>query len=409
MTVSPVGSGVALRRIATLSYGDALPTDARRDGDTPVVGSGGATDTHDQANTASPVIVIGRKGSVGSIQWFNDPVFTIDTAYFVDPVSTTVDLRWLYYVLQTVDIQTSSQDVGVPGLSRDWAYSQVVPVPPPVEEQRRIADFLDDQVAHIDAALDSASSQQQLLQEALIARLNDLTSAPELARERLRSLVRERDVRVGEDADPDLLLAVSIRHGVVPRRDITRDEARADSLTNYKTVHKDDLVLNRMRAFQGGVGRSAAAGICSPDYAVIQPLQRVSGTYLHYVFRAHWFVAEMASRLRGIGSVDQGTVRTPRINVDDLLEIRIPVPAEDRQQKIVDQCAQAEANANERAAALTRLTDLLEERKRSLITAAVTGNLDVTAAKPIGMGRWVPGVTAKADPAATTSLNSGGT
>ena len=39
----------------------------------------------------------------------------------------------------------------------------------------------------------------------------------------------------------------------------------------------------------------------------------------------------------------------------------------------------------------------LEERQRALITVAVTGELDVTTARPIGMGKWVPNVGAGVD------------
>ena len=43
------------------------------------------------------------------------------------------------------------------------------------------------------------------------------------------------------------------------------------------------------------------------------------------------------------------------------------------------------------------LNSLLEERKRAVITAAVTGELDVTTARPIGVGKWVPNVGAGID------------
>ena len=45
-----------------------------------------------------------------------------------------------------------------------------------------------------------------------------------------------------------------------------------------------------------------------------------------WVMRTAKFVAEMTSRLKGIGGTEGGAVRTPRINVVDLLEIRVAVP-----------------------------------------------------------------------------------
>jgi len=48
-------------------------------------------------------------------------------------------------------------------------------------------------------------------------------------------------------------------------------------------------------------------------------------------------------------------------------------------------------------ATLMNARSLLEERKRAVITAAVTGELDVTSARPIGVGKWVPNVGASVD------------
>lgn len=129
-----------LRRVASMSYGDALAADEREEGAVPVMSSGGITGTHDQPNTLAPAIVVGRKGSHGSVWWSEIPAFVIDTAYSIDRSNTTAHLRWLYYVLQSLGLGQLSNDVGVPGLSREAAYEALVTVVP-IDEQRRIADF----------------------------------------------------------------------------------------------------------------------------------------------------------------------------------------------------------------------------------------------------------------------------
>ena len=39
---------------------------------------------HSSANTLSPTIIVGRKGSLGKVQYSDVPCFVIDTAYFID-------------------------------------------------------------------------------------------------------------------------------------------------------------------------------------------------------------------------------------------------------------------------------------------------------------------------------------
>ena len=61
-----------------------------------------------------------------------------------------------------------------------------------------------------------------------------------------------------------------------------------------------------MSAYQGAVGRSSEVGIVSPDYLVLRPSSQVESRYLHHLLRSQWFVGQMTSRLRGIGSSDNG-------------------------------------------------------------------------------------------------------
>lgn len=153
-----------LRHIARFEYGDSLASEVRADGDVPVYGSNGRVGWHDRANTRGPTIVIGRKGSYGQVSYSEVPVFAIDTTYFVDTPKTANDLRWLYYALSTAELTTLGQDVGVPGLNRDLAYGQQVPLPP-LAEQREIADYLDAETARIDALIAKKQQLIHLLEE----------------------------------------------------------------------------------------------------------------------------------------------------------------------------------------------------------------------------------------------------
>lgn len=174
---NPQGGGVRtwprvqLKHVARLNYGDSLAAEDRLDGSIRVFGSNGPVDVHDRPNTLGPVLVVGRKGSYGKIQYSTEPVFAIDTTYFIDASTTQHNLRWLYYALSTLDLDSLSQDVGVPGLSRESAYEQRVPLPSPVE-QNTISEYLDTETSRIDAVTVTLERQITLHREqrkALIA------------------------------------------------------------------------------------------------------------------------------------------------------------------------------------------------------------------------------------------------
>jgi type I restriction enzyme S subunit len=151
---------------------------------------------------------------------------------------------------------------------------------------------------------------------------------------RIKTLYRVIDERAGIHQPP--LLSVSIHRGVIRRDSVTDDLPRAEDLSNYKLCNEGDIVLNRMRAFQGAIGISRERGLVSPDYLVLRPSPCVEGRFLHHLFRSAWFVGEMVARLRGIGSIGQGNVRTPRINAEDLGDIRVDLPSLDQQRRIAD-------------------------------------------------------------------------
>ena len=182
--------------------------------------------------------------------------------------------------------------------------------------------------------------------------------------QRVKYKYRVIDQRAGSDQPP--LLAVSIHHGVVRRDTLTDDLPRAEDLSNYKLCELGDIVLNRMRAFQGAIGISPQRGLVSPDYAVLRPSPDVDARYLHHLFRSSWFVSEMVSRLRGIGNTENGAVRTPRINPEDLGDIPVDFPSLDEQRRIADfldaETARIDQLIAARRAQVARLGELWDSR-----------------------------------------------
>ena len=163
MSVSPQNwSKEALKRRVRFAYGDSLASENRNDGDVPVFGSNGVVGAHDRSITHAPAIVIGRKGSSGRTTWSDVPCFPIDTTYFVDRTQTRENMRWLFYALESLELDKINFDSAVPGLSRELAYSLPL-VFPPLPEQQRIAAYLDASCGAIDAAVVAKRRQLETL------------------------------------------------------------------------------------------------------------------------------------------------------------------------------------------------------------------------------------------------------
>lgn len=118
---------IRLDSFLELAYGKALKADNRNPGDVPVYGSGGITGWHDTALISSPSIIVGRKGTVGSLYWESRPFFPIDTVFYV---KTEKPLTYCWQLLKTLGLQDMNTDAAVPGLNRENVYRLLVPNAP---------------------------------------------------------------------------------------------------------------------------------------------------------------------------------------------------------------------------------------------------------------------------------------
>ena len=105
--------------VLELSYGKALKADERITGSVPVYGSGGITGYHNEYLVIGSSVVVGRKGTVGSLYWEDRPFFPIDTVFYVKPKAP---LTFCYYLLQTLALDGMNTDAAVPGLNRNNVY-----------------------------------------------------------------------------------------------------------------------------------------------------------------------------------------------------------------------------------------------------------------------------------------------
>lgn len=165
--IGEVPEGWEVKRLkwaARLEYGSSLSEEAREEGSVPVFGSNGIVGEHSKSITDKPAIIIGRKGSYGKVSYSDVPCFPIDTTYYIDSSLTRENIRWLYYLLGSIALDEITFDTGVPGLSREFAYAKIVPVPSK-NDQTACANFLDQKTAEIDETIQNIQSQIAVLKE----------------------------------------------------------------------------------------------------------------------------------------------------------------------------------------------------------------------------------------------------
>lgn len=104
-----------------LKYGKSLPAPQRQPGSVLVYGSNGIVGFHSVSLLEAPAVVIGRKGTVGSVTLSLDPCWVIDTAFYCSP-ERVENLPLAYLSLQRLGLENMNSDAAVPGLNRENAH-----------------------------------------------------------------------------------------------------------------------------------------------------------------------------------------------------------------------------------------------------------------------------------------------
>lgn len=171
---------------------------------------------------------------------------------------------------------------------------------------------------------------------------------------------------------PDLpVLSVYREYGVI-LKDSRDDNHNATSLDTsaYKVVKPGDLVVNKMKAWQGSMGVSSHEGIVSPAYITCRTkANRVRPAYLHYLLRSSPLIGVYNSLSYGVrvGQWD--------MHYEDFKQIPIPLPPQEEQDRIADFLDQKAVEIDTAIAKKELLIELLNEQKAILINKAVTQGL----------------------------------
>ena len=172
-------------------------------------------------------------------------------------------------------------------------------------------------------------------------------------------------------------MSVSEYTGVSPRSNIVAEGdhlSRAESLEGYKKCSQNDLVVNIMLAWKRGLGISKYDGIVSPAYAVFRPdLTQSSGGYLHYLLRTDLYTSYFKQNSTGV--IDSRL----RLYPDEFTRTPLVVPPLPEQQAIATFLDRETTRIDALIARKERLLELLEEKRKAIISQAVTRGLDASA------------------------------
>jgi len=321
---------VPLGEIIELAYGKSLPARLRRSGSIPVYGANGIAGYHDQAIVPEPTIIVGRKGSAGEIQLTEVSSFPIDTTYYVvrrEPA--TLDLQFLYSALLHLNLARLRTSTGVPGLNREDAYRETVPLPP-LAEQRRIVEILNHANRIRRLRREAIAKARELIPALFIQMFGDPARNPKnLPVVPLGELLDACDYGTSRKATSDPVGPPMLRMGnVTTAGDLDLTDLKYANLpagvAEKYSLCAGDLLFNRTNSkdLVGKTGiwdREIRAVAASYFIRLRVSNERVSPCYVWAFFNTKY----MKYRLYGTA---RGAIGQANINARELKAFSIPVP-----------------------------------------------------------------------------------
>jgi type I restriction enzyme S subunit len=324
----------------------------------------------------------------------------VSPAYIIArPNLSLIEPRFLGYLLKSSPYLTELKRLSkwMPPTQFDISWESIRDLKlriPSVDEQSRIADFLDEQVGTITQLVLSKKSQIVKVETYLLEETERLIFTPgvlctpsrimnssELAdpfehnlpenwhRTKFRYIAAADSVPSGGLGN---LLSVYLREGVIPFAQGGEDRVHnpSEDMSRYQKVEFGHLVMNNQQAWRGSVGVSSLEGIISPAYHIYRLSDELEPRFANMLFRSRPLVFLYEQVSRGVGNIQRN------LDGSSLKNIPVVYPDIHTQANIIQSVEELSESVNKILQNLYRSISVLEELKSSIITRSTTGTLD---------------------------------
>ena len=361
----------------------------------PVYGSGGPFTYATQYLHDKESVLLGRKGTIDKPLFVDEPFWSVDTMYYTD-VNQNVPAKYLYYLATTIQFNRYSTNTALPSMTQEHLGNFIFCVPPEKEEKQQIANFLDHETTKIDTLIEKQQQLIQLLKEkrqavishAVTKGLNPDAPMKDSGVEWLgevpehwvvtkfgyiSSVVRGGSPRPA--GDPELFNGDYSPWVTVA--EITKNsEVYLTETESFLTKKGSD----QCRIFKAGTLLLSNSGatlgvpkILAIDANANDGVVGFEDLKLDHVF-SYFYLSTLTENLRE--RIKQGSGQ-PNLNTDIVKAIEVPVPPEEEITAIINAIEKMRQSYDELICKAESAIQLMQERRTALISAAVTGKIDV--------------------------------
>ncbi|EHK3563752.1 restriction endonuclease subunit S [Campylobacter upsaliensis] len=152
-----------MKFMASIHNGREQTEIADENGIYPIYGSGGILGKSMYFIYDKPSVLLGRKGTIDKPLFVEEPFWTIDTMFYTS-ISKIVLPKYFYYLCLTIDFQFYISGSAIPSMTQ-YDLANISFALPPLQEQKQIANFLDEKCEKINSVIEKTKKQIELIKE----------------------------------------------------------------------------------------------------------------------------------------------------------------------------------------------------------------------------------------------------
>lgn len=353
---------------------ETIAQKALRPGPYPVYGANGQIGWHDTANHQESELLLGCRGSVGSIHQTTGPAWINGNAMVVRPLTGVMDRDFLAYaLLGGVDISAAITGAAQPQITRTSLSPIPISYPVDISEQRHIVAILDEAFEAIATARVNAEKNLQSSLE-------------------LFELQREASFAEGKQSWPELRLGdvAEVQSGGTPL--VSKTEFWGGDIAWYSSGELNDVKTSEPERFITNDGLSGSNAKLFPRGSLLVGMYDTAALKMSILDREAAFnqaIAgvkpsprlEMEFLFHAINAQKPALldlrrgVRQKNLSLGKIKEIVIPVPSTEVQRTVVERLRWMQELSDRLQTAYRRKLITLEELKKALLHQAFTGQL----------------------------------
>jgi type I restriction enzyme S subunit len=393
-------SVVPLKWLATIQNGKDYKAVETGEGGFPVIGSGGEFARASQYLFNGESVLLGRKGTIDRPLHINGAFWTVDTMYYT-VIGPKVVGKYLYYCSLTIQFDRYSTNTALPSMTQE-VLGQIPFALPSIEVQREIVAHIDRETARIDGLVSRktrfiellSEKRQALITHAVTKGLNpdapmkdsgvewlgevpegwELTYIKRVISSISQGWSPECEARPADD-DEWAVLKVGCVNGGKFRS--TENKALPKSLSPKPELglKKGDVLVSRANTREL-VGGCAVIPQNFPQLMICDKLYRL---IVNKKVLPEFLAALISVYGRREIEVEANGASASMVNIAQsvILNLQVALPLRDEQTLILDFLDRETTRIDTLISKTERSIELLKERRSALITAAVTGQIDL--------------------------------